>query len=175
MARAEFRNGHADAFLRVVGHVAVRAVDFQGPLRALGEFAEFSLVVQIVNLHLHAVQLVAVELVHLRTQLVQQAGHDPFAGRRDAAADDDQAVHQRHGRSHGVAGDLAHFGKSLLRGLDISRAFTLGDFADIFRFEGVVHVARSFAVDAFHGTDRRPVLDDDFGHFLVTQAERLDA
>ena len=111
VARAEFRNSDADALLGVVSHVTVGSVDLQRALIAFGELLELLFAVQIVNLHLHAVQLVARDGVHLAAQLFEQAGHDPFAGARDAAADDDEPVHQRHGRCHGVAGDLAQLGE----------------------------------------------------------------
>ena len=113
--------------------------------------------------------------MHLAAQLFEQAGHDPFAGARDAAADDDQTVDQRHGRRHGVAGDLAHLGESLAGGFRVAFAFSVGDIAEVLRFQPVVRVARQLSVNALYGADRGAVFDDNVGHLLVLEAKSLDA
>ena len=117
----------------------------------------------------------AVELPHLRAQLNEQRRHNVFAGRRDAAADDDQAVGEGHGRGHGVAGDLAQLGERGLGGLTVALALPVGDLADLLGLQSVVGIARGLAVDALHGAHGHALFDDDVGHLLVTQAERLDA
>lgn len=172
-AGADLRHHHADAFLRVVHHFAVRTVDLQRARLAAGEACELLLVVQIVHLHLHAVEDAAVERKETPAQLLQKRGHDVLCRRCYAAADDDEPVDKGYGRSHGVACDLSHHGKRAACGVTVSRALAFGDVEYVLRLERGVGYARELRVDSLHGTYGHTLLDHHVGHVLVFEAEGL--
>ena len=151
------------------------AVDFEAALLAAGEGRKFLLVVEVVYFHLHAVEFVAVEGVYLAAHGFEERGHDVLGCRGDSPTYDDEAVDERCGRGHGVARHFAHFGERLAGRLGVALPLAFGNVEYVFRFQIVIGPAGQLPVNALYGADCNAVFRYDVRHFLVGQAEGLDA
>ena len=68
LAGSHFRDGHSDALLRVIDYLNVASENLESPLLSACELCELLLIVQVIDLHLHPVKLVARKRAYLASE-----------------------------------------------------------------------------------------------------------